>query len=303
MTRRRWINPMLGKEFRLRMRTIRAPLSLMAYLAVIGLLALGYIFLEMRVRGMGGVTPEASRGLFYFLSGAQIVLVCFMAPGLAAGVISGEREKQTLGILLTTPQSSAAIVLSKLAASLSFMLLVVFATLPVYSIVFLFGGISPGQLLSVFGLYLLVMAMLGSLGVMYSTLLQKTVAAVITTYGTGLFLYGFLSLLGLFLMGISQGALRFEAGLLIGINPFAAMLDIFEPNVAGEFFRGRWSGLRLWHVCVFSHLLVALAAVFTAVRFLRPVPRGRLRRAGGAGGAAADGAGPASGGAVPGSPQ
>lgn len=279
MLKQRLINPVLGKEFRLRMRTIRSPLALLAYLAVIGLLALGYIFLEMQNRGFGGISPESSRGLFYFLSGAQIVLICFMAPGLTAGVISGEREKQTLSMLLTTQQSSTAIVLSKLAASLSFMLLVVFATLPVYSIVFLFGGISPGQLIAVFGLYILVMVMLGALGVMFSTLFKKTVVAVIMTYGTGLFFYGFLSLVGLFLMGISQGSLRFEAGLLFSVNPIASMMDIFEPDFTSEFFRGRWSGLRLWHVFTATHALISAAAIATAIRFLRPVPR-RVRRSG-----------------------
>ncbi len=274
----RMINPVLEKEFRLRMRTIRAPLALLAYLAVIGLLALGYIYLAMQNYGMNGFTPEASRGLFYFLSGAQIVLVCFMAPGLTAGVISGEREKQTLSMLLTTQQSSSAIVLSKLAAALSFMLLVVFATLPVYSIVFLFGGISPGQLLSAFGIFALVMIMLGSLGVMYSTLFKKTVVAIIMTYGTGLFLYAFTGLLAMFLMGVAGAGMRLEAGLLLGLNPISAMLGLFEPDFEGEFFRGGPAGLRLWHVFVASHAAIAALAVATAIRLLRPVPR-RSRRA------------------------
>ncbi|HZG86829.1 ABC transporter permease [Paenibacillus sp.] len=273
--RSRWINPVLEKEFRLRMRTVRSPLALLAYLAVIGLLAFAYLYVESQNRGPNGFTPEASRFLFYFLSGAQMVLVCFMAPGLTAGVISGEREKQTLSMLLTTQQSSAAIILSKLAASLSFMLLVVFTTLPIYSIVFLYGGISPAQLLSVFGFYVLVMLMLGSLGVMFSTLFQRTVVAVIVTYGSGLFLYVLTGLAALFLMAVSGAQLRYEAGFLLGLNPLSAMIGLFEPSFTNEFFRGSLAGLQMWHIFVSSHLVIAAFAVWTAVRKLRPAARGR----------------------------
>lgn len=268
----RWINPVLEKEFRLRMRTIRSPLALLAYLVVIGLLALGYIYMEMHNRGTRGFTPEASRMLFYFLSGAQLVLVCFMAPGLTAGIISGEREKQTLNILLTTQQSSTTIILSKLVAALSFMFLIVFATLPVYSIVFLFGGISPGQLVSVFGFYVLVMIALGSIGVLFSTVLKKTVVSLIVTYGVGLFLYVFTGLAAIFIMAVSNNSAREVSGILIAINPLAAMISIFEPNFSGEFFRNQWDWVKLWHLFVPFHVLLSVVAVLLAIRFLRPRP-------------------------------
>ncbi|TNJ64162.1 ABC transporter permease [Paenibacillus hemerocallicola] len=272
--RQKWINPVLEKEFRLRMRTIRSPLALLAYLVVIGLLALGYIYMEMHNRGSRGFTPESSRMLFYFLSGAQLVLVCFMAPGLTAGVISGEREKQTLNILLTTQQSSTTIIMSKLFSALSFMFLIVFATLPVYSIVFLFGGISPGQLVAVFGFYVLVMIALGSLGVLFSTLLKKTVVSLIVTYGVGLFLYVFTGLAAIFIMSVTNNSARELSGFLIAINPLAAMISIFEPNFSQEFFRGTWSALELWHLFIPVHVILSVVSVLLAIRFLRP----RLKR-------------------------
>lgn len=273
--RQKWINPVLEKEFRLRMRTIRSPLALLAYLAVIGILAFGYIYLEMHNRGARGFTPESSRILFYFLSGAQLVLVCFMAPGLTAGVISGEREKQTLNILLTTQQSSTTIILSKLFSALSFMFLIVFATLPIYSIVFLFGGISPGQLVAVFGFYVLVMVALGSIGVLFSTLLKKTVVSLIVTYGVGLFLYVFTGLAAIFIMGVTNGSARELSGFLVSFNPIAAMISIFEPDFSQEFFRSRWTGLKLWHLFIPLHLILSVVSVLLAIRFLRPKLRNR----------------------------
>ena len=111
--RSRLINPVLGKEFTLRMRTVRSMWALFFYLLAIGLLALGYLYVtRMSSSGANAFNPDESRIMFIFISFVQLGLIAFMAPGLTAGVISGEREKQTLNLLLTTQQSSASIVIS-----------------------------------------------------------------------------------------------------------------------------------------------------------------------------------------------
>ncbi|MDV2887810.1 ABC transporter permease, partial [Alkalihalophilus pseudofirmus] len=92
-------------------------------------------------------------------------------------------EKQTLNILLTTNQSSASIIFGKLISSVSFLLLMIFASMPIYSIVFLYGGISPGQVLVVLGYYIFTILVFGSIGIFFSTLVRKTIIAMITTYG------------------------------------------------------------------------------------------------------------------------
>src|SRR5699024_10619735 len=109
-------------------------------------------------------------------------------PGLTAGSISGEREKQTLNIMLTTQQSSTSIILSKLFSSILFLILMLIASLPLYSIVFLYGGVSPQMVLVMFGYQLLTMVTIGSIDIMFSTIMKKTIVATISTYGVMLFL-------------------------------------------------------------------------------------------------------------------
>lgn len=128
--------------------------------------------------------------MFIFLAVVQLALILFITPGLTAGVISSERERQTLNILLTTSQSSTNIIFGKLISSISYLLLLVVASLPLYSIVFLFGGISPAQLLMVLGFNVFTVIVYGSIGVLFSTLVRKTIAAMVTTYGVTLFLVG-----------------------------------------------------------------------------------------------------------------
>ncbi len=128
--------------------------------------------------------------MFAVLTILQMALVLFITPSLTAGAISSEREKQTLNILLTTTQSSTQIVIGKLFSSVAFLVLMLIAGLPLYSLVFLFGGVSPSQLVAIFLFYLVTVIAIGSIGVMFSTITKKTIVAMIATYGSIIFLGG-----------------------------------------------------------------------------------------------------------------
>lgn len=292
---RSWlINPLLGKEFTLRMRTPRSMWALLFYLIAIGLMAFGFLFVMNIGNGHRGFNPSDSRNMFMFISFAQLGLIAFMAPGLTAGVVSSEREKQTLGLLLTTQQSSTSIILSKLASSLSFMGLIMLATLPVYSIVFLYGGVSPRQVGMVFFFYLFTMASLGSLGVLFSTLFKRTMISVIVTYGIMLFLFGGTAFLYLV---IGEAVDRYTTvlagqsdpagwlGHLLAINQAAAMLSIFEPDISRMAFRvNRYGGVQaeapieLWVEFILIYTGLTIGAVLLAISNLRPRMRRRKKR-------------------------
>lgn len=280
------MNPVLDKEFRLRMRSARSAFTVLAYVLVTGLLAMGIIYVLTAGRGTVRVDSETSRMMFYALSIAQLVLIAFMTPALTAGVISGEREKQTLNMLLTTQQSSAAIILSKLTSSLSFMALIIVATIPVYSIVFLYGGVSMGQLASVFLFYLFIMLLLGALGVCFSTLFKRTILAVIMTYGVGLAIFLFTGLAYLFALGIDQANYYGSGapprpyswvGYLLGLNPAGALVSIFEPSFSNEVFLVQRSNLQatapiqLWQQFLLVYSVVIVLMLWIAVRKIRPV--------------------------------
>ncbi|ANA79174.1 ABC transporter permease [Paenibacillus glucanolyticus] len=289
---RKLINPVIDKEFRLRMRSTRSMLSVLLYVLALGAIAMGfiYLFLYLGQRGPQRFDPQTSQMMFYVLSFAQLVLIAFMAPALTAGVISSEREKQTLSMLLTTQQSSATIVLSKLVSALSFMTLIVLATLPVYSIVFLYGGISPKQLISVFVFYLFVMLLLGSLGVMFSTLFKRTIVAIIVTYGTGLIIFLVTGLLYLFFMGIEQRNMYVNGqspapgsyswvGYLLGLNPGGAMMSLFNPSFSKDVFLlyggslNSKAPIELWLEFLLVYSVVIVFALWIAIRNIRPIAR------------------------------
>ncbi|QQE73938.1 ABC transporter permease [Brevibacillus composti] len=244
---RRLQNPVLLNEWKLRMRTKRSPWVISLYLLVLGTVALTFIYL---MTGAGTYyNPNQSRELFMVLSLLQLAMICFVVPGLTAGVISGERERQTLNILLTTNVSAAKLILGKWLASLSFMTFLVFATIPLYAIIFLYGGVSPFELVQVFGFYLVTMLGLGSVGVLLSTLIKRTGIATVASYAL---VFGFAagtSILAEVIREFIRFRMRMQNAtnlvipiwpdLMHSLNPLFAMLSIFEEGP----FRGlRGSG-------------------------------------------------------------
>lgn len=277
-----WNNPVLSKEYRLRMRSARAPWMVSIYLLIMGGIVLTYIYLDSA--GGGYFNPDQSRVLFMILSCLQLVLIGFVTPGLTSGLISGERERQTLAILLTTNLSPASIIVSKLVAALSFMGLLVLASLPLYAIVILFGGVSPIQLLQIFIFYAVTMFFLGSLGVLYSTLLKRTGVATVLSYSTvaviviGTMIVGMFAT-QLYMLQHAGGATPSTQPLWVTIwfllNPVLDFISIF---FAGEVPFLDQSGVNGFIFFLLVYGLLGVALLLISIYVLPPVRRKRIRR-------------------------
>ena len=66
----------------------------------------------------------------------------FIVPAVTASSISGERERQTLDLMLTTRMSAGQIVGGKLLSALSTLLLLILSSFPAVAMVFVYGGIT-----------------------------------------------------------------------------------------------------------------------------------------------------------------
>ncbi|MER2036533.1 MAG: ABC transporter permease subunit [Solibacillus sp.] len=226
-------NPVLLKEIKLRFRNAKSFSSLAFYLIAITLFILAYFIIMTGVIQTSYMNPTNSFILFCSLTVLQMGLLLFMAPALTAGAISTEREKQTLNILLTTTQTSTQIIIGKLVASLAYLVVLLIATLPMYSILFLFGGVSPTMLGSVFLQFLLTVFAVGSVGILFSTVTKKTILSMISTYGVVIFLTFFTAMF--FFVGLVNnfGDLPTYASYFwLSINPIAVVLSVISPDIA-----------------------------------------------------------------------
>jgi hypothetical protein len=112
----------------------------------------------------------------------ETLLVVFLAPASTAGAISLEREKQTLDMLAATPISSLAIVVGKLLSALAYVFLLIAASIPLTAIVFVFGGVSPDDVIRAYVVLIVSTIGLGSLGLFISAVAQRTQGATVVTF-------------------------------------------------------------------------------------------------------------------------
>jgi ABC-type transport system involved in multi-copper enzyme maturation permease subunit len=181
------INPVFRKELKLTTRSWKIAITILLYtgvLAAIGILVFDQLMQSFALR----MSYQDFTTLYVLLSALQFGLILFVVPALTAGAISGERERQTLEIILSTPLKPFSILIGKLLSSLSTVVLLVVASLPILSLIFVFGGVSMIQLLGLIGYYIVTAIFVGSIGVFLSTIFKKTTVSNVMAYGTVVFL-------------------------------------------------------------------------------------------------------------------
>ena len=176
------INPVYGKEVKLRVRSLKFAMTILFFnlgLVAIALLGFEMIFnINMNYR----IDYSAAITVYFVIICIEAAMVAFLVPVFTAGSIAGEREKQTLEILLTTVLKPGQIVIGKLMSSISMVVLLVFSSLPVVSIIFTIGGINMADLFQ-FVVFIIVMSLfIGSMGVCASAMLKKAIPATVISF-------------------------------------------------------------------------------------------------------------------------
>src|SRR5438309_8178265 len=183
---RPFLNPIVEKELRSRMRTGRASLLISFYLLTLaGVGWFTYVIVGRQASGgaaNGELSVHVGTTIFRALTGWELVLILFIAPVLTAAAIAGEKERQTLDLLLCTRVRPSSIVIGKLVASLLFALLLLVASVPVFSVVFLFGGVELSQVIGVAAVLGTTAVVLGAIGLLCSTVLRRPTGATVVAY-------------------------------------------------------------------------------------------------------------------------
>lgn len=290
------INPIYKKELKQNARMNKTALMLFFYnalLAVFGLFALFLIFNNNQKKGYHIDYSDILK-IYGIIIGVEYILVLFIIPAMTAGSISGEREKQTLEILLTTKVTTLQIVIGKLASSISMMILLAFSSLPIVAIVFAIGGVTMMDLAQFMVLVIVTAIFLGSIGIFFSCLCKKTTAATVCSYMTVLFITGGLALLliGADLLNAGQaynlglktdyniGNQYGDVVLVLLLNPLFSFLSLLDRQTGiGIDMGSLWNAknhfryfiANYWLEC--SHIIqivISIALLLGSSRLLRP---------------------------------
>jgi ABC-type transport system involved in multi-copper enzyme maturation permease subunit len=183
-------NPITVKELRGRMRGRRAFVILTAYLLVMSSLIV-IIYSAIAAAGpspSGPTIRQAGKYVFGAVVGVQVFLILFVGPALTAGAISGEKERKTYELLRTTLLSSRRIVTGKLLSALSYVLLLVLASVPLQSAAYLMGGITVPEVVISQLLIVVAAVAYAMIGLFISSIARTTLVSSVGTYSVVIFL-------------------------------------------------------------------------------------------------------------------
>jgi hypothetical protein len=182
----RLANPILVREMRAKFRGRRAFLTLAAFVTLecIAFFAqfMHYATATEYPTGSLREMPGVGRAVFEAFALVLIALVALFTPAAAAGAFALEREKKTLEFLELTLLAPWEIVAGKLAVSVLYVMLMGVTALPILSLVFILGGVSPGEVAVVFVVAAMLALTIGAIGVYQSAVHAKAQSATSVTY-------------------------------------------------------------------------------------------------------------------------
>lgn len=217
--------------------------------------------------------------LFQILAPLQLGLAMFFSAMLSASAVAQEKDRRTLILLLLTNLTNSELVLGKLLASLLNVLVLLTASVPLFMLTALFGGVSFAQIGRVFAVTVATVILCGSLGSLVALWREKTFQALAMTV---LVLVFWLALWELVAAGLLfDGALGISHEVwAVGFSPWEAILEAARPYVASEPGLGAiGSGINLFLIVsmVLSLLLVGTAVLmvrrWNPSREARPIER------------------------------
>ncbi len=124
----------------------------LAYVGVLLLIA-GINFMQV-TSGPAGLAELAKLNsqTFAYVSFAQLLMMCLLAPIFAAGAVQQQRDADTFNVLLTTPLTNGQIVLGTLLGRLFFVMALLLSGLPIFLLTMLYGGVTAREILLSFSL-------------------------------------------------------------------------------------------------------------------------------------------------------
>ncbi len=236
------MNPIMKKEIMVGSRSIKMSIAVM----VINMLLAGIVLLFLSSNSvsqvMTGYDYSVINVLYVLLGCAECTLISIIVPIITSGSISGERERQTLDIMLTTPVSPLSIAVGKLGSALLVVMMYMITSIPIMAISFVLGGMSWWSLFGLFGMFLYLSIYVGSVGVFSSSLVKKSVMSTIITIAIGFTIITVTFVI--FAIAISLESYRnevlykgqkFNIGaipMIMLFNPYSPIVDFFIRTVS-----------------------------------------------------------------------
>ena len=234
------MNPILKKDLMVGSRSMKMSLTILGINLCLVLMVL-FVMVVTNIDIMySGYDYSSLMMLFPVLGVTECILLSIIVPIITSGSISGERERQTLDVMLTTPVKPFSIAVGKLSSAMALVMMYIVSAIPILAIAFVLGGLNWGALFGLIAMLLYIGIYVGSVGVFCSSVVKKSVAATILTIAIGLgIVVGTVVIFSiweaLIAYRVAQNNLMNDIGnapLIFLVNPYSPMVDFLLRSMS-----------------------------------------------------------------------
>ncbi|KAA0211160.1 ABC transporter permease [bacterium] len=181
--KRIFMNPIAVRELRVACRGWKLMVILTAYLLVQGAIFAIWISTQYdNLRGTYSNPTSIGAGLFITMSIVLVCVVMLVFPAFSSTAIAAEHERKSFDLLMLTPLSPWEIALGKFIAAGVQASVFLVATIPLFALANIFGGIDPAVFFMTLWILILLSLLIGFIGVYASSLVTRAIPAVLVTY-------------------------------------------------------------------------------------------------------------------------
>ncbi len=285
------LNPIVKKDVKVQSRSMKICWGVFAYELILAFVFfLAIVVIKQQSRYSANNIYSAMVWIYPALAMTQLVILGIVVPVRTASAISGEKERQTFDIMMTTGMTPFSIIMGKVMTAIIQSMLFVVASLPVMALCFIIGGMSWSYLLWFLAIALLISFFSASIGILCSSLCKRSISAVIMSYG--FYLLFFLGTVLPYLiysitsvnMSYSGPATVFSVSYSYGenwclfllLNPAVYLTEFFAQILVGDSIANNLVNLTgtfptggpIRYIAVNNRWLIVSTVMFAAVSFL-----------------------------------
>ena len=139
------MNPVYKNELKMSARSMQLPVLAVIFNSILSVVALIALYgIRQNYINSGGNPYHSMMILYVVVLTIEVVLLCLFVPSAAGGSIAGERERQTLDILLSSRMTVREIVTGKLLSCISMAVLLVVTSIPILAVTSMYGWHAAG---------------------------------------------------------------------------------------------------------------------------------------------------------------
>lgn len=269
-------NPIIRREVSRSLRSGKAMLMQAAFFLV----AAAMVWMNWPEDGLQDLDGSQSKLIFNMLALGELLMVVLFAPAFTAASLTTEKEHGTFESVFSTSLRPWEIAAGKMVGSLAFLLLMVLTGAAALSAPLLMGGVTGAMVLQCMGVLLLAAVHLGMIGLLVSSMMQRSYRAIIVTYavlGVVVFLFALpcWPLTGR-LVARGDPWLQDTLHVLGSFSPLQAMLSILWPS--SEYASGAAGMPAFWQLYIpISSGMIVLTAAWCFVKLHTPAAPPRPR--------------------------